>query len=289
MFSMTQTQQTTQLHCLQVWGGSESADQALKMTGLDGYLYARPHDGAQRGGDVYYVSSCASGKITRVLLADVAGHGSRVAEIAEQLRSLMQRYVNFTYQPRFMSAMNRKFARIADAGRFATTLALSFYAPTRKLSLSNAGHPAPLWYRAKDRRWIVLGVDPDDADNPATADLPLGIEADTGYQQIDIDFMPGDLLLMYTDALIESRGPDGRQLGVRGLLQLVRTLDVREPGRIVPTLIDQLTQANARELDHDDLTVLLLEATGQKSEWKKVAMGPINVVRGLFRGSAVGV
>jgi serine phosphatase RsbU (regulator of sigma subunit) len=285
---MPETADKTHLQCLQVWGGTEAVDQTLAMTGLDGYLYARPHRGAARGGDVYYISSCASGRITRAILADVAGHGSQVADIAQDLRALMQRYVNFTSQQRFMRAMNQKFAEITEDGRFATTVALSFFAPTRKLSLSNAGHPAPIWYRAKEKQWIVLGVDPTDGSPDASVDLPFGVESDAGYQQLDIVFKPGDRLLLYTDALIESRDADGNMLGVRGLVDRLNTLGEHAPDQLIPALVERLTEDDRQDLTDDDVTVLLLSANGTRGEWRKTLMSPITVVRGMLKGVPVG-
>lgn len=286
---MTELSTTTHLQCLQVWGGTEAADERLAMTGLEGYLYAKPHEGAKRGGDVYYVSSCASGRITRVMLADVAGHGSKVAETAQDLRSLMQKYVNFTSQQRFMQAMNQNFAQVTEFGRFATTVAMSFFAPSRKLSLSNAGHPPPIWYRAKLGKWFVLGLDPDENTEGLTADLPFGIEQDAGYQQVDIYFQPRDRLLMYTDALIESRASDGRLLGIRGLVERLNALHVAEPEKLIPSLIDRLTEEDEHDLTGDDVTVLLLQANGSKGEWKKLAMSPYYALRGLLRGQPMTV
>ncbi|MEM6507611.1 MAG: PP2C family protein-serine/threonine phosphatase [Planctomycetota bacterium] len=285
---MAKTRATTSLQCLQVWGGTEAADQTLAMTGLDGYLYAKPHQGAKRGGDVYYLSSCASGRITRVMLADVAGHGSTVSETAQDLRSLMQRYVNFTSQKMFMKAMNQKFAEITEEGRFATTVAMSFLAPSRKLSLSNAGHPAPMWYRAKERCWHILGIDPDDQSTQASADLPFGIFDDAGYQQTDITFEPGDMLLLYTDALTESRGSDGKQIGVRGLANRLDALGTHEPEMVIPALIQRLEQDDTNDLDDDDVTALLIAANGIKLDWRKMAAAPFNVIRGMLRGQPAG-
>jgi len=284
MSAPTDLETTVRMQCLQVWGGNEPAEHTLKMTGLDGYLYAKPHAGAEHGGDVYYASSCASGRVTRVLLADVAGHGDVVNTIAQSLRDLMQRYVNFTSQKRFMNELNRRFGVISEVGRFATTLALSFYAPTRKLELSNAGHPAPLWYRQATGKWQVLGLDPDDPGN-FTADLPLGIDDSVGYQQIEIDFEPGDMLLLYTDAFIESFKPDGKQLGIAGFRKLIDSLDTTEPQDIVPQLSARLAAGDPATLADDDATILLLHATGQKIEMKKMLMGPINLVRGVAMGS----
>lgn len=286
--SMAKQSSTTNLQCLQVWGGTEAADQALAMTGLDGYLYAKPHQGAKRGGDVYYLSSCASGRITRVLLADVAGHGSHVAETAQDLRSLMQYYVNFTSQSKFMQAMNQKFGEIVDDGRFATTVAMSFSAPNRKLSLSNAGHPPPMWYRASEKQWQILGIDPDDNVSQPSADLPFGIQTDAGYQQTDITFKPGDMLFMYTDALIESRRSDGKQVGVRGLRDQLNQLTSEDPSGIIPALIRHLEEEDAHDLNDDDVTALLISANGTKHDWRKMLTAPVNAIRGMLRGQPVG-
>ena len=285
---MSKTSKTTQLQCLQVWGGTEAAEQTLAMTGLDGYLYAKPHQGAKRGGDVYYLSSCASGRITRVILADVAGHGATVSETAQDLRSLMQRYVNFTSQQMFMKAMNKKFAEITDDGRFATTVAMSFFAPKQLLSLSNAGHPAPMWYRASEKCWHILGLDPEDRETKAEADLPFGIVEDAGYQQTDITFKAGDMLLLYTDALSESHGPDGRQIGLRGLRDRLNELNTHQPDQVIPALIDRLVNDDANDLTDDDVTALLIAANGTKQEWRKIIASPFNALRGIFKGSPVG-
>lgn len=282
--SQAEADATVTMRCLQVWGGNEPAEHTLKMTGLNGYLMSRPHEGADHGGDVYFASSCASGRVTRVVLSDVAGHGEVVSQIAQGLRDLMQRYVNFTSQKRFMRELNRKFGVISEVGRFATTVALSFYAPTRKLELSNAGHPAPMWYRAETGKWSVLGLDPDHPGD-FSADLPLGIDDSVGYQQIEIDFMPGDMLLLYTDAFIEAVRPSGKQLGIRGLHEIVSCLDPTRPHRIIPEMLRILSGGVPATLADDDATALLLQATGQKIEVRKMLMSPINFFRGMGKGS----
>ena len=80
--------------CMEVWGGSQLTSNGVELSGLDVWVYSKPYGEAQRGGDVYYVSSCATGRISRVLLADVSGHGTSVAATAADLRSLMRRFVN---------------------------------------------------------------------------------------------------------------------------------------------------------------------------------------------------
>ena len=47
---------------MEVWGGNQPADSGVIMPGLDAWVYSRPHGEATAGGDVHYVSSCATGR-----------------------------------------------------------------------------------------------------------------------------------------------------------------------------------------------------------------------------------
>src|SRR5256885_2629859 len=119
------TQQTMQ--CLEVWGGNQPADAGVAMAGLDAWVYCKPYHDAAGGGDVYYVSSCATGRITRLLVADVSGHGDAVSDIAADLRGLMRRYVNYLDQTRFVRALNAEFQQTIQYGKFATAIAMTFF------------------------------------------------------------------------------------------------------------------------------------------------------------------
>lgn len=282
------------MQCLQVWGGNQAADQTLRLTGLDGYLVSRPYEDADAGGDVYYASSCASGRITRVILADVAGHGETVARFAHDLRTLMQRFVNYTSHRKFIAALNQAYGEQAETGRFATAITLSYFAPKHELHLINAGHPPPLYYNSRTKQWSRLDGDDGGAAHDVasqSADLPLGIEEGVGYRTIRRRLAPGDLLLLYTDAFIEAKKPDGRLLGVAGLLDTVRDLagemEGTPPERLLPELVAHLAadRADTATLAGDDTTALLLRATGEKRQWGQILSSPIHLVRGIAMGS----
>src|SRR5271154_5672497 len=139
--------------CMEVWGGSQLTARGVQLGGLDAWVYSKPFGQAQHGGDVYYASSCATGRISRILLADVSGHGSTVASIAADLRTLMRRFVNRLDQAEFVRLLNQQFAAMSRAGTFATAVVATFFSPSRVLTVCNAGHPRPLIYRATERQW----------------------------------------------------------------------------------------------------------------------------------------
>ena len=165
-----------QMNCMEVWGGSQLTQRSVQFSGLDAWVYSKPYGQAAKGGDVIYASSCATGRITRMLLADVAGHGTAVAGTAADLRLLMRRFVNRLDQTELVRSLNRQFSGLSERAVFATAIVTTFFAPTRRLIVCNAGHPRPLIYRADKREWNVLGQS-EDAPTAGPRNLPLGSSA----------------------------------------------------------------------------------------------------------------
>ena len=258
---MPATAEPQVMQCMEVWGGNQAVDSNVVMAGLDAWVYCKPYRDAEGGGDVYYVSSCATGRINRLLVADVSGHGADVAQTAVQLRSLMRRHVNQIDQTRFIGTMNEQFAALAQSGCFATAIATTFFAPTNHLSLCNAGHPPPLVYRAAERTWSFLQQDRA-ARESSGGNFPLGVVDLSSYAQFEVRLMVGDLVLCYTDSLVECGDGEGELLGQQGLLGVVRTLNASDPGAFIPSLLRALEAKACAELTGDDVTVLLFRPNG---------------------------
>ncbi len=249
------------MQCMEVWGGNEAADSAVKMPGLDVWVYSRPYKGDASGGDVHYVSRCGTGRIARLLVADVSGHGSEVSEIAIALRGLMRKFVNFLDQSRFVESLNREFAGSAKSGNFATAVVGTYWAPTRYLVTCNAGHPRPFHYRAAKGKWELLEEGAGSGDGPAN--LPLGIIEPTRYDPHGVRLERGDLVMIYTDSLTEARGTDGVLLGEEGALAILNSLDAARPELLTRSLLKRVEEFTKGEALSDDSTVLLLRCTGE--------------------------
>jgi sigma-B regulation protein RsbU (phosphoserine phosphatase) len=256
-----------QMQCMEVWGGSQLTTRGVEMGGLDAWVYSKPYEQADAGGDVYYASSCATGRISRLLLADVSGHGNAVADTAVELRRLMRRFVNFLDQTEFVRSMNRQFVSMSQQGRFATAVVTTFFATTGRMSICNAGHPRPLLYRAATGQWSILELR---RDSPAPNNIPLGILDVTEYEQFDLELQAGDLVLCYTDALIESRQPDGQFIGEEGLLLIAEKLPTNDPSQLTPALLAAIAALHEGNLDGDDVTVLVLRASGKRPRYSFV-------------------
>lgn len=275
------------LQCSEVWGGNDEVDRSVVMQGLDAWVVSRPHAGDALGGDIHYLSSCATGRITRLLIADVAGHGRSVAEIAARLRTLMRRHVNHADQTRLTQLINREFSQDAQPGRFATAVVATYWGPTGDLDITIAGHPPPLLFTAATGRWQLLRPEPDAAEG----DIPLGILDETNYTRRRLTLARGDALLLYTDALFEARNPAGELLGVDGLLRLVTRAAPFPSEQTAPAILAAVRDFTGGSDPDDDVTILLVRpnnlrpargslATGLSATWR-VAKGAL---AGVGRG-----
>ncbi len=274
---------------MEVWGGNQHVDSGVVMAGLDAWVFSRPFENSDSGGDVYYVSSCATGRITRLLVADVSGHGGHVAATASSLRQLMRRYVNHLDQKQFVKSLNGQFVSLSDVGVFATAVVTTFFAPTNELSLCNAGHPPPLVYRANRKTWEYLS-----SADVEGANIPFGIDDIDDYAQFTVRLRVNDLVLCYTDSLVEARPPGSSDLlGQAGLLKVVQTIDPMQPETFTRSLLAAIDRELPGSLDADDVTVLLFRPNGlaKRTSFFKRLMAPIRLLGAIaarpFTGQAI--
>jgi hypothetical protein len=279
-----------QMHCMEVWSGSELTERAVLFSGLEAWMYSKPYGQAAKGGDVVYASSCATGRITRLLLADVAGHGRAVAATAADLRLLMRRFVNCLDQTELVRLLNQQFSGLSRTAVFATAIVTTFFAPTRRLIVCNAGHPRPLMYRAARREWQLLSD--EDVSKPAgPRNLPLGILSLSDYDQFDIELEEGDCILAYTDGLTESQDADGELLGEQGVLRILGLLGEVDAAALIPTLLAEIAGRYPENLSTDDITLLVVRANAKEIRYSlgqqlRAAMRLLGTAFGAIRPGA---
>lgn len=248
------------LMCSEVWASNRNVAHSVDLPGLQGWIYSAPLELGHDGGDIHYLSACDAGVISRVVLADVSGHGRAVAAVAERTLQLVREHVNRFDQPTLLSELSASLwsARTAGAVTYATAVVIGFESGVDRLVVTNAGHPSPLWYRAATRRWEHLAPPISDAQSG----LPIGLDLDGDYEDVGVRFEPGDLLICYTDGLSDSTNDRGLNLGTGGLLELARSLTVESPmaaGASLLALVDAFRRGAPAA---DDETLIVLQRSG---------------------------
>ena len=242
------------ISCMEIWGGNTPTKKSLSIPGFDIWVGSIPHAEESQGGDIYYLSSCGAGNVSRLSLADVAGHGEASAYIAKRLRHLMRRYINTVDQVDFAQSLNGDFSQFSDRGMYATALLSAYHTETDHMIICNAGHPEPLLYRAASDCWEFVEQDTTDSIDDVY-NLPLGIIPGTDYQQIGLKLWPGDTLILYTDAVLEARNSCDQPLDKAGLLNLTQNMPKDEARSLGEALTHRLVHDYHIQ---DDLTLIIL-------------------------------
>jgi sigma-B regulation protein RsbU (phosphoserine phosphatase) len=114
----------------------------------------------------------------------------------------------------------------------------------------------PLWYRSAAREWSFLQE--ETPYSKEITDLPLGIIAGTAYTQVAIQLDPGDLLLLYTDGIVETCNDRGEPLGLDGLLELSLSLPSESASQAGAELVKAVERFRGSVAPTDDETVVAL-------------------------------
>lgn len=247
------------LVCSEVWASNRNVAHSVDLPGLQGWIYAAPLELGQDGGDIHYLSACDQGVLSRVVLADVSGHGRAVGAVAEQLLRLVRRHMNRLEQSVLLSELSDSLQAVKsdEAATYATALVLGFDSSSGSLVFTNAGHPPPLWYRAAEARWEQLRGE-DFAARGRLVGLPIGLGLGGTYEDVAVRIGEQDLLICYTDGLSDTTDERGVELGVDGLLELARGLPVESPMAAGATLLGLVDAFRHGAAAADDETLVVL-------------------------------
>lgn len=239
------------IQCSEIWGGIKNEELDICAPGLSASLYAGACDGG-RGGDAYYFSVCGTDRLTRLVLADVCGHGEQVAAVSQWMYDQIKYHMSDTDQPSIMRGLNE---RAADLGFRALTTAVvvSYYTATGRLYYSNAGHPPMLARR--NGVWSQVRL----AAEEGLRNLPLGVIAGAGFDMAEWPFQRGDMLLLYTDGVIEAPGDDDELFGIERLLASANEAGDAEPMELKSHILRRLRQWSGGRLSHDDVTLVAIQ------------------------------
>ncbi len=140
------------LSCGEIWGGIRNCDDDVASAGLTASLYSIASDGG-KGGDIYYLSLCDSNALTRMILADVIGHGEDVSQISQIIYQAIKLHKNDAAVDKLLSELNQTALKIGlDA--MTTMVVAGFYRRDGNLYFANAGHPPALIKPKNDSSWL---------------------------------------------------------------------------------------------------------------------------------------
>jgi len=254
---MPEQYEVQRLACLELRGGNEHARYSIELPGLTAWISCHPMKPAVRGGDLHYLSVCSQGFVSRIAVADVAGHGEFVAAVADRLRGVMREHSDAWDQSEVVRELNDSFLAGATSFEYATAFVLGHYSRSGEILFTNAGHLPPLWYHADERAWSFMLESTPYAKE--VADLPLGMIAGTPYSQTAVQLGTGDLVVLYTDGITESTDPSGKELDRDGLLALARKMIFNSAVEAGEALLAGVQAYRGTSPASDDETLIVLQ------------------------------
>jgi anti-sigma regulatory factor (Ser/Thr protein kinase) len=195
------------------------------------------------GGDWYDTFSLPDGRIGLVV-GDVVGQGIEAAATMGRLRSALAAYALYETSPAELMARLNHFGQGVGRVDFATACFAVLDPESGALTYTSAGHPPPLLVAADGTsRWLTDG-----------STEPLYGSETFDPVQATAHLQPGDLLLLYSDGLVERRG-EHIETGLARLGEAARSLHNQPVHEICATLAADLRPA----VEHaDDIVILVV-------------------------------
>jgi serine phosphatase RsbU (regulator of sigma subunit) len=245
----------------------------IDLPGLRVAVRYLPAEQANRiGGDWYHAGPAYDGSVV-IAVGDVAGHGLRAAAaMAQQRNALATLTATASSEPsELLRYLNRLIHNDDEPTGIASAVVARYDPASGTLEWAQAGHPPPL--RTRDGTTAEL---------PRPAGMMLGVVPEPVYETTSVTIRPGDVLLFYTDGLIEHRGRSPED-GLRPVIATLDRLSSRGSRQPLADLLEQLNRANP----DDDTCILAIrhragqepagqEPAGQEAAGQRpVAEGPV--------------
>ncbi|MDR6316811.1 SpoIIE family protein phosphatase [Actinoplanes couchii] len=199
------------------------------------------------GGDWFHAAALSDGT-TLLAVGDVAGHGTHAATVMAQLRHALRALSVVTSDPgMLLEHLNQLTCELgADSPELAATAVIGRFDPRRgELVWAQAGHPPPLLNRGGHTAPLARPPGP-----------MLGVVENARYADAVTGFDSGDVLLLYTDGLVEHRRR-GLDVGLDAVITTVDDAVRASPGQPLAELLARLRRANP-----DDDTCILAARPG---------------------------
>lgn len=214
-------------------------------------------------GDYYDFLQAAPG-LLGVVVADVCGKGVSAALMMANLQANLRGQV-MAYRDaygesaelpearvrRIVDRVNRQLAGSMMDSNYVTLFYAEFDETRCVMHYTNAGHNPPLLLRAGDAGGPVI----ERLDCGGTV---IGLFRDAQYEEAQVEFGSGDLLVVYTDGLLEARSTDGEEFGEQRLTQLLMDASQMPAAEIETLILQAVRDWTGGAEQEDDLTLVVV-------------------------------
>ncbi|HEY6333056.1 MAG TPA: GAF domain-containing SpoIIE family protein phosphatase [Blastocatellia bacterium] len=201
------------------------------------------------GGDYFDFISSITDRLG-LIVADVSGKGLAAALIMVSFRAYIHATViNELAMRVVMGRVNKLVYESTDGDRYITTFYGLIDPEHKRLLYINAGHNPPLLLRADGTEELLKD-----------GGYPLGVFPDSRYSESVVNLGSGDVVVLYTDGVVESRNSADLDFGLERLTKVARSVSSKRAHEICEAIAtavrEHSSQAGGQE---DDLTISVVK------------------------------
>ncbi len=197
-------------------------------------------------GDFYDFITLPDGKIA-IIVGDVTDKGVPAALVMATTRSVLRSVVERHTDPgEVLGTANNLLCQDMPPKMFVTCLYALLDPVSGVVRYANAGHNVPY-------RRTAEGIQ-----EMRARGMPLGLMPDMPYEEKQVELMPGENVVLYSDGLVEAHNTQGEMFGFPRLQEL---LGVQKCGdELISCMVDELAAFTGPGWDQeDDVTFVTLE------------------------------
>lgn len=197
-----------------------------------------------------------------VFIGDVMGKGVSAAMLGAATKTQFLRSVtnlvcstNLATLPtpeEILAFIHRELSdKLISLNTFVTACCARFYLDKLRMDLVDCGHTKTIHYRSRTNEYQLI----------KSTNLPLGFLQDEVYTQHSVHLEVGDVLLFYSDGLIETKNSNDDDFGTDRLVRFLADNSELSSQQIVQKLYSELIHFSASVTFSDDLTYVVVKIT----------------------------
>ncbi len=205
------------------------------------------------GGDYYDVFCRKDGQIILVI-GDVSGKGINAAFYMAQLKGIFQSLAQLNYSTQdFLFYANQALSSCMNHHSFITLTVVQIDPHQQSVEIARAGHCPTLYYQAANKNAAYIKGE----------GMGLGIMRNASFSDYvkptKIKYQHKDVILLYTDGILEARNPEGEQYGYENLMAVLSENADNAPSHITMRLRQDLKAFGKGNNPDDDYTALVIK------------------------------
>jgi serine phosphatase RsbU (regulator of sigma subunit) len=213
------------------------------------------------GGDYFnFINNSENEQNTMLVIGDISGKGMAAAIYMIQVHTIIKNFSNGYHSPKtLLLSLNKNLIKIFNPGTFFTLCAASFPKDRsensdKNIKLARAGHMPVIHYRKNEKKCEEL--------RPAGIGLGL-INSDVFDQtleEVDVKIESGDVLVFFTDGVIEAMNRYNEEFGEERLKNIIAAHADKPAKEIQELIMQSITGFTDFAPRTDDITLIVLKA-----------------------------